>query len=328
MQFTHAWRNESRCYRVTSAAESPCVPACSVLGTALFDVEAVSGGGGGMVMVRDIEFASTSSANLLPFHGRCHIAYMPARGVVLGLSKFARLTGLFARRFQDQQQFTDQVTGGSPAHLPWSALRLPLSLPFSLPLSLPHSFIWLPHAWCRARAAGLYYSPPRGATVHQSTSRAASGSCAEGMVCGAGARPQILHALTQQLSPAGTAVLVEAKHMAEGPDAPTHLTSAAQGLFTDPSCSCTTVKPPPPPPPRTPLLSCPGRHRRSTASRQPEGHLLRPAARRGAGSLGQGLCGADGLAGVHPPPPDLADGWGRTGVSGAAASERRACVAR
>lgn len=60
-------------------------------------------------MVRDIEFASTSAANLLPFHGRCHIAYMPSRGVVLGLSKFARLTGLYARRFQHQQQFTDQV---------------------------------------------------------------------------------------------------------------------------------------------------------------------------------------------------------------------------
>jgi GTP cyclohydrolase IA len=50
-----------------------------------------------VVQVRDIEFASTSVANLLPFHGRCHIAYMPSRGVVLGLSKFARLTGLFAR---------------------------------------------------------------------------------------------------------------------------------------------------------------------------------------------------------------------------------------
>jgi GTP cyclohydrolase IA len=50
-----------------------------------------------VVQVRDIEFASTSVENLLPFHGRCHIAYMPSRGVVLGLSKFARLTGLFAR---------------------------------------------------------------------------------------------------------------------------------------------------------------------------------------------------------------------------------------
>lgn len=49
------------------------------------------------LQVRDIEFASTSTANLLPFHGRCHVAYMPSHGVVLGLSKFARLTGLFAR---------------------------------------------------------------------------------------------------------------------------------------------------------------------------------------------------------------------------------------
>lgn len=140
VQPTHAWRNESRGYRVCSTAKSPCVRAFSVLGTALFDVEAVSGGGGGMVMVRDIEFASTSSANLLPFHGRCHIAYMPARGVVLGLSKFARLTGLFARRFQDQQQFTDQVTAPRP---PWTARFSASRLPYAW---------WLPYAWCRARA--------------------------------------------------------------------------------------------------------------------------------------------------------------------------------
>lgn len=54
---------------------------------------------------------------------------------------------------------------------------------------------------------------------------------------------QILQALTQQLGPAGTAVIVEAKHMAEGADSATHLTSAAQGLFNDPSSSCTAVFP-------------------------------------------------------------------------------------
>ncbi len=136
---------------------------------------------------------------------------------------------------------------------------------------------------------------------------------------------QILHALTQQLSPAGTAVLVEAKHMAEGPDAPTHLTSAAQGLFTDPSCSCTTVSLPSP---RTPLPSSPGRHRHSTAPCQLKDHLLRPAAGPGVGRLGQGLCEADRLAGAHPLSPDSIGCWGRTGVSGVAASERRACIPR
>ena len=68
-------------------------------------------GGGGMVLVRDIEFASTCEATLLPFHGRCHVAYVPSNGVVLGLSKFARLTALFARRLQNQQRFADEILG-------------------------------------------------------------------------------------------------------------------------------------------------------------------------------------------------------------------------
>jgi len=59
--------------------------------------------------VRDIEFASTCEATLLPFHGRCHIAYVPASGVVLGLSKFARLTTLCARRLQSQQGLANDI---------------------------------------------------------------------------------------------------------------------------------------------------------------------------------------------------------------------------
>ena len=62
-----------------------------------------------MVLVRDIEFASTCEASLLPFHGRCHVAYVPSGGVVLGLSKFARLVALFARRLQSQQRFAEEV---------------------------------------------------------------------------------------------------------------------------------------------------------------------------------------------------------------------------
>ncbi len=62
-----------------------------------------------MVIVRDIEFASTSEATLLPFYGRCHVAYMPREGVVLGLSKLARLVKLFARQLQSQQRLTNQM---------------------------------------------------------------------------------------------------------------------------------------------------------------------------------------------------------------------------
>ena len=59
--------------------------------------------------VRDIEFASTCEQTLLPFHGRCHVAYVPASGVVLGLSKFARLTTLCARRLQSQQGLANDI---------------------------------------------------------------------------------------------------------------------------------------------------------------------------------------------------------------------------
>jgi GTP cyclohydrolase I len=69
----------------------------------------VSKGSGGLVLVRDIDFASTSAATLLPFHGRAHIAYVPARGVVLGLSKLARLTKLAARRVQSQEELTARL---------------------------------------------------------------------------------------------------------------------------------------------------------------------------------------------------------------------------
>ena len=82
---------------------TPSRTLCSALGTALFNEPIVDKGSGGLVLVRDIDFAATSEATLLPFHGRAHIAYVPAAGVVLGLSKLARLTKLAARRVQTQE---------------------------------------------------------------------------------------------------------------------------------------------------------------------------------------------------------------------------------
>lgn len=130
--------------------------ACSVLGGAVFHEPIVSEGSGSMVIVRDIEFASTSEADLLPFYGRCHVAYVPSNGVVLGLSKLARVTKLFARRLQSQQRLTSQILIG----------------------------------------------------------------------------------LQQELAPKGAAIVMEARHLAHGPEADFFVSSASSGCFQDNTSSC------------------------------------------------------------------------------------------
>jgi GTP cyclohydrolase I len=61
-----------------------------------------------MVLVKDIEFYSLCEHHVLPFHGRAHIAYLPA-GKVVGLSKLPRLLDVYARRLQVQERLTQQV---------------------------------------------------------------------------------------------------------------------------------------------------------------------------------------------------------------------------
>lgn len=94
LRAARAWEKLTEGYRLDLA---------QVTNGALFDAESSQ-----MVIVRDIEFSSLCEHHLLPFFGRAHIGYIPDRKII-GISKFARITDMFARRLQVQERMTGQI---------------------------------------------------------------------------------------------------------------------------------------------------------------------------------------------------------------------------
>jgi GTP cyclohydrolase IA len=69
-----------------------------------------------MILVKDIDVFSLCEHHMLPFFGKCHVAYLPDKKVV-GISKIARLVEMYSRRLQIQERLTSQIAEAMAEHL-------------------------------------------------------------------------------------------------------------------------------------------------------------------------------------------------------------------
>lgn len=114
-----------------------------------------------LVLQRGVAFYSLCEHHLLPFHGRAHVGYLPGERIV-GLSKLARLVGLYSRRLQVQERLTDQIAAALDRYLE----------PRGVIVVIEAAHLCMEMRGVQARGASTTTSSLRGVFLHKPEARA------------------------------------------------------------------------------------------------------------------------------------------------------------